>query len=425
MFKFKIKITNLTVYILFLFIERFRAHFEAAKMNGFYPPNPYDGEVALDLSSRSSNSTETPQRTPSPYSTTSISEPSPTGSHENIPQNASNGQTNPINNHSLNYLAPSARSSNFASAGSSQMPIYHHQYQYQGGNQTTFSYDTNCDMMITPRGLTIPIEERIRDMPPFMLNSVVYQQHIAQAQLSDHVDQDSPAHSPTISSPIDASVPSTSTASSHYPMIVGRDGKLARPFKAYPRDPLTLSGRVSTSEAIDAQSNEDYKQFRKRIIKDICDANGGAPTLSNPKMRRTAKPNPTNNSARSDLTVSSSSAALAASMIQAAVDRKNEQEADMEAQADAMNDEASLDNDGSIKDSAYYERRKKNNAAAKKSRDRRRIKEDEIAIRAAFLERENLELKVKLAGALQHIEMMTAAMQAMPMQAMPMQNTTP
>ena len=48
------------------------------------------------------------------------------------------------------------------------------------------------------------------------------------------------------------------------------------------------------------------------------------------------------------------------------------------------------------KDSAYWERRRKNNAAAKRSRDARRAKENDIAIRAAFLEQENVELKMKL-----------------------------
>lgn len=38
------------------------------------------------------------------------------------------------------------------------------------------------------------------------------------------------------------------------------------------------------------------------------------------------------------------------------------------------------------KDEAYLEKRKKNNAAAKRSRDARKRKEDEIAIRAAYLE---------------------------------------
>lgn len=50
------------------------------------------------------------------------------------------------------------------------------------------------------------------------------------------------------------------------------------------------------------------------------------------------------------------------------------------------------------KDESYWERRRKNNEAAKRSRDARRAKEDEIAIRAAFLEQENLKLRVELAA---------------------------
>ncbi|KAF7487973.1 Thyrotroph embryonic factor [Sarcoptes scabiei] len=48
------------------------------------------------------------------------------------------------------------------------------------------------------------------------------------------------------------------------------------------------------------------------------------------------------------------------------------------------------------KDEAYWERRRKNNEAAKRSRDLRRAKEDEIAIRACFLEQENRQLKCEL-----------------------------
>ncbi|XP_059155596.1 uncharacterized protein LOC131940795 isoform X2 [Physella acuta] len=50
------------------------------------------------------------------------------------------------------------------------------------------------------------------------------------------------------------------------------------------------------------------------------------------------------------------------------------------------------------KDAAYWERRRKNNDAAKRSRDARRAKEDEIAIRAAMLEQENLKLRVEVAA---------------------------
>ncbi|PVD26579.1 hypothetical protein C0Q70_14256 [Pomacea canaliculata] len=52
----------------------------------------------------------------------------------------------------------------------------------------------------------------------------------------------------------------------------------------------------------------------------------------------------------------------------------------------------------SQKDDAYWERRRKNNDAAKRSRDARRAKEDEIAIRAALLEQENLKLRVEVAA---------------------------
>ena len=50
------------------------------------------------------------------------------------------------------------------------------------------------------------------------------------------------------------------------------------------------------------------------------------------------------------------------------------------------------------KDEAYWERRRKNNEAAKRSRDARRAKEDEIAIRAAFLEQENIKLRLRIAA---------------------------
>ncbi|ELT93628.1 hypothetical protein CAPTEDRAFT_151518 [Capitella teleta] len=56
------------------------------------------------------------------------------------------------------------------------------------------------------------------------------------------------------------------------------------------------------------------------------------------------------------------------------------------------------DND---KDDKYWQRREKNNVAAKRSRDARRIKENQIALRAAFLERENSTLKSELKKALQ------------------------
>ncbi|XP_069764219.1 TEF transcription factor, PAR bZIP family member a isoform X1 [Narcine bancroftii] len=49
------------------------------------------------------------------------------------------------------------------------------------------------------------------------------------------------------------------------------------------------------------------------------------------------------------------------------------------------------------KDDRYWTRRKKNNLAAKRSRDARRLKENQITVRAAFLERENLALRQEVA----------------------------
>ncbi|OWF40604.1 transcription factor VBP-like isoform X2 [Mizuhopecten yessoensis] len=49
------------------------------------------------------------------------------------------------------------------------------------------------------------------------------------------------------------------------------------------------------------------------------------------------------------------------------------------------------------KDGKYFERRKRNNLAAKKSRDARKSREDDISIRASFLEKENAILRAQVA----------------------------
>ncbi|PIO28665.1 hypothetical protein AB205_0163210, partial [Aquarana catesbeiana] len=50
-----------------------------------------------------------------------------------------------------------------------------------------------------------------------------------------------------------------------------------------------------------------------------------------------------------------------------------------------------------LKDEKYWARRRKNNMAAKRSRDARRLKENQIAIRASFLEKENSALRLEVA----------------------------
>ena len=48
------------------------------------------------------------------------------------------------------------------------------------------------------------------------------------------------------------------------------------------------------------------------------------------------------------------------------------------------------------KDTGYWEKRKKNNESAKRSRDARRMKEEQIAMRVVYLEQENLQLRTEV-----------------------------
>ncbi|CAB3258826.1 unnamed protein product [Arctia plantaginis] len=53
-----------------------------------------------------------------------------------------------------------------------------------------------------------------------------------------------------------------------------------------------------------------------------------------------------------------------------------------------------------LKDDKYWARRRKNNMAAKRSRDARRMKENQIAMRAGYLEKENMGLRQEAARSL-------------------------
>uniref|UniRef100_A0A8D0B6A4 D-box binding PAR bZIP transcription factor n=1 Tax=Salvator merianae TaxID=96440 RepID=A0A8D0B6A4_SALMN len=55
------------------------------------------------------------------------------------------------------------------------------------------------------------------------------------------------------------------------------------------------------------------------------------------------------------------------------------------------------------KDEKYWNRRYKNNEAAKRSRDARRLKENQITVRAAFLEKENAVLRQEVANIRQEL----------------------
>ncbi|XP_023562523.1 D site-binding protein isoform X1 [Octodon degus] len=55
------------------------------------------------------------------------------------------------------------------------------------------------------------------------------------------------------------------------------------------------------------------------------------------------------------------------------------------------------------KDEKYWSRRYKNNEAAKRSRDARRLKENQITVRAAFLEKENALLRQEVVAVRQEL----------------------
>lgn len=141
--------------------------------------------------------------------------------------------------------------------------------------------------------------------------------------------------------------------------------KVPRPFKAYPKDPLSLTLGVSGATAntcstegllglgmlgnYNEGTTDAYSEFRNKMLRHV-QANYSHGTNKN--MRRTG------NSSTSSCSPGGSNNA----------------------------------------DMKYLEMRRKNNEAAKRSRDARRAKEDEIAIRCAFLEQENLKLRYELAA---------------------------
>lgn len=147
------------------------------------------------------------------------------------------------------------------------------------------------------------------------------------------IESDAPENPVQVST---AGEPSTSTSSSADPFRKPQApiSKPARPFLSLLKDPL-----IGVKTAMSFSKNDiDYYTFRDKMLSQV-DYNSNG---SNPNMRRRMVTNE------------------------------------------------------HISDPSYWEKRKKNNEAAKKSRDARRAREDEMAIRCAFLEQENMKLKFKV-----------------------------
>ncbi|UYV71823.1 HLF [Cordylochernes scorpioides] len=63
-----------------------------------------------------------------------------------------------------------------------------------------------------------------------------------------------------------------------------------------------------------------------------------------------------------------------------------------------------------LKDDKYWARRRKNNMAAKRSREARRVKENQIVLRASFLEKENMALREEVQKLKEENEMLRACL---------------
>lgn len=345
----------------------------------------------IDLSRRR-DSVET-RKTPSPYNSSTFggSSPSVLNDSPSTARQQSNHSSTSSDHHHIHSLSPVHHYPsnhfipNFHQTTSNFATLYDYQRKSRSPPHSDDLHHRELPLHHSSREFvtSTPITPSTDEIHPYFLHAVALQQKLVQSQLLDRQDSMESVKSLPAAMPIQSGHPAVSTAS--YPMVMGRDGKLARPFKAYPRDPLSISSTITASEAIlDRTSTEKFNAFRKQMLDQIHAANGGQPTISNPKMRRTTT---------KSLTYTSDEEQM---------DQKR-QPAEASSQNDSLDststgENANNNNNTTQKDSAYYERRKKNNAAAKKSRDRRRIKEDEIAIRAAFLERENIELRIELAA---------------------------
>jgi bZIP factor len=175
---------------------------------------------------------------------------------------------------------------------------------------------------------------------------------------------------------------------------------MTRPFKAYPKDPLTLTVGVSTAESLLGQaSNEAYVEFRKQMLRQVAATKARRPTLQQAQggqqqMEEQASQSPVESHSESSESHMHNAQSSASSGDEDGTSSGGKKRS-------RGNSESSNTPYPVVKDAAYWERRRKNNEAAKRSRDARRAKEDEIAIRAAFLEQENLKLKYEVA-ALRH-----------------------
>ncbi|CAF1353770.1 unnamed protein product [Rotaria sp. Silwood1] len=178
-------------------------------------------------------------------------------------------------------------------------------------------------------------------------------------------------------------------SSNNYPfLLTNKNGKPTRPFKAYPREPLMLPlgfcpSTTSEQTNIFAEAASRATANRKRLTQ----------TQERLKQRLQQQQQQQQQQLLSTTHFISSSGTQ---ILQPPKKRHRMMENPITNDEKIISNEQNDDTNNAIKDDTYWERRRKNNEAAKRSRDARRAKEDEIALRAAILEQENIKLRLEL-----------------------------
>uniref|UniRef100_A0A1I8N3T5 BZIP domain-containing protein n=1 Tax=Musca domestica TaxID=7370 RepID=A0A1I8N3T5_MUSDO len=338
------------------------------------------GTEVLDLSRRC-DSAEASRKTPSPYHTnSSLGTGSPAGSPTSMvsQQAAAAAALLPTN---ILYAAQAQQQQSQNPLPSGLASLYPGLYYANGIKQEPMSTTPPPSAGVVPS--TVPATSG---------NSLLQTFAAAVSMKKDMAEPHSPQQQ---QQPTAATTPTSSTNIS-----VPLDTKTTRPFKAFPRDPLVIAANFAATDVLlDNPRVERYTEYRKRVLEQIRSSNGGSRTVTNPKMRRTSSrsgsihegssSNNSENEERQQCEESSDCDSNSGNDSQSSVAASG---APANANTNTSGQNSVSTSGGIVKDAAYYERRRKNNAAAKKSRDRRRIKEDEIAIRAAYLERQNIEL---------------------------------
>lgn len=174
--------------------------------------------------------------------------------------------------------------------------------------------------------------------PPTVNPHVSPQKPVAIHSSNGSVLMHSASSSAPMQSPSTSNISSDKESESIY-KVPAPQRPLKRPFKTLAS---AKTSPLSLVSALDPSFETEYEEYRKQVLSRISEEES---TSSNKNMRRNIPSNPEKS-----------------------------------------------------KDPEYLEKRRKNNEAAKKSREARKAKEDELAIRVAFLEKENLKMKFQLAA---------------------------